>query len=131
MFFRRWILGVGFCAAALPGLAHAAVTEDNFQLRTTGDLVSLCGAAPTDAMGTAALNFCQGFGVGVYRVLEEEDKARRPPHLFCMPDPGPTRNEAVASFIAWAKANPDQLAQAPQDGIVAYLIKQYPCKRGR
>ena len=36
-------------------------------------------------MGTAALNFCHGFGVGVYRVLEELESARKV-HTFCMPD---------------------------------------------
>ena len=72
MFFRRWILGVGFCAAALPGLAHAAVTEDDFQLGPAASGLTVRRRADKDAMGTAALNFCQGFGVGVYRVLEEK-----------------------------------------------------------
>lgn len=129
MRMRTAILGFGLCAMALP--AYAAVTEESFQLRTTGDLVELCSASPSDPMGTAALNFCQGFGVGVYRVLQEAERARRSPHLFCVPGPGPTRNEAIASFVRWARANPDQMTRPPQDGVAAYLAAQYPCPRGR
>ena len=95
-------------------------------MRSTADLIDLCTAAPTDAMGTAALNFCHGFGVGVYRVLDEIERARKV-RTFCIPEPMPTRNDAVAGLIQWAKANPDQLSMPPQDGIAAYLSKQYPC----
>ena len=51
-------------------------------VRSTGDLIELCTAAPTDPMGTAALNFCHGFGVGVYRVLEEFESARKDSHVL-------------------------------------------------
>ena len=71
MLSRHWLIGVAVCASILPTAAGAAVTEATFQLATTADLVDLCTAAPSDPMGTAALNFCQGFAVGVYRVLEE------------------------------------------------------------
>lgn len=131
MSLRKWILGFVLCAAAVPGFAQAAVTEDSFQLRTVRDLVDLCSASPTEALGTAALNFCHGFGLGVYRVLHEGDMARRSGRLFCTPNPEPTRNEAVASFLQWAKANPGQLSLSPQDGIAAFLAKQYPCARGK
>jgi hypothetical protein len=116
------------CVAAYCTPGRAAVTQDTFMVRSTGDLIELCTVAPTDPMGTAALNFCHGFGVGVYRVLEEYESARKD-HMFCAPATMPTRNEALAGFVQWAKANPDQLSVSPQDGIVAYLTKQYPCAR--
>jgi hypothetical protein len=112
-----------YCA---PG--HAAVTQDSFLVNSTGDLVDLCTAAPSDPMGTAAVNFCHGFGVGVYRVLAELEMARKV-RTFCIPDPMPTRTEALASFVQWAKANADVLAMPPQDGLQAFLSKQYPCTR--
>jgi Rap1a immunity proteins len=123
---KRLFMMAALCLAAYCAPGRAAVTEDSFMLRSTGDLIDLCTATPSDPMGTAALNFCQGFGVGVYRVLEEVDGVRKL-RTFCMPDPVPTRNEALASFVQWAKANPDQLGTAPQDGIAAFLLKQYPC----
>ena len=76
---------------------RAAVTQDTFMVRSTGDLIELCTVAPSDPMGTAALNFCHGFGVGVYRVLEELESARKD-HMFCMPATMPTRNEALAEL---------------------------------
>jgi Rap1a immunity proteins len=117
---------VALCLVALPGAGQAAVSEDAFLMRSTSDLVALCTAAPSDPMGTAALNFCHGFGVGVYRVLEEIEMTRGN-HLFCMPATLPTRNESLASFIRWASSNPEALSTPPQDGIAMFLSKQYPC----
>jgi hypothetical protein len=127
---RHWQLSVtaAFYMIAYCVPSRAAVTEDTFVLRSTSDLVALCTAAPSDAMGTASLNFCQGFGVGVFRVLQEVESARKM-HTFCMPKPMPTRNEALASFVQWARTNPDELNTPPQDGILAFLVKQYPCAR--
>ena len=129
---KRWLTGAAICAALLPGAAGAAVTEATFQLGTTADLVELCTAAPTDPMGTAALNFCHGFAVGVYRVLEEENAAKRTGRLFCVPDSGrPSRTEAIADFVQWAKPTPGVLSEPPADGLTRYLVKKYPCPRGK
>jgi Rap1a immunity proteins len=97
-------------------------------VRSTGDLIQLCTAEPSDPMVTAALNFCHGFGVGVFRVLQEIESARKAP-TFCLPEPMPTRNESLKNFVQWGKTNPDELALPPQDGIQAFLVKQYPCPR--
>jgi hypothetical protein len=117
---------VALCLMVLSGASRAAVSEDTFLMRSTNDFVELCTAAPSDPMGTAALNFCHGFGVGVYRVLEEMEMTRGT-HLFCMPATPPTRNEALASFIRWARSTPEALSTPPQDGIATFLTKQYPC----
>ena len=101
--------------------------RDAFQLRNTGDLRELCSSTPSDPLFTPAQNFCQGFMVGVFRVLQEEDMALRSRHLFCMPKAMPTRNEAIASFVQWARANPDQIGQPAVDGVARFLSQQYPC----
>ncbi|MEJ0015060.1 MAG: Rap1a/Tai family immunity protein [Acetobacteraceae bacterium] len=132
MLTRLLLAGVALCAASLPNAASAAVTESTFQLNTTSDLVDLCSAAPADPMGTAALNFCQGFALGVYRVLEEENAAKRIGKMFCIPETATqTRNEAIADFVQWAKTSPAVLAQRPANGIVAYLQTKFPCPRGK
>jgi len=119
------LLGALFVA---PGLARAAVTEDNFDLKTTADLVALCTADPAEPMGTAALNFCHGFGVGSYRVLMDVQTARKLPS-FCMPVPAPTRTDTITAFSAWAKANPARLSSPPEDSVFGFLVAQYPCPK--
>jgi hypothetical protein len=79
------IMGSVLCGVALPATGNAAVSEDAFLVRTTGDLVELCEATSADTLYTAAINFCHGFSSGVYRVLEEENMATAR-HMFCMPD---------------------------------------------
>lgn len=115
---------------AAPGLARANLTQDSFLLRNTTDLVDMCSATQSDPLFTAAVNFCQGFLVGVFRVLHEEDMARQSRRLFCLPEPVPTRNQGIASFVQWAKANPGQMNLQPADSIASFLSQQYPCPRG-
>jgi Rap1a immunity proteins len=131
MQMKYWLPAAALCAAAATGTGRAAVTEDNFLARTTGDLVELCSAAQPDPLFTAATNFCHGFALGVFRVLEVEDMARRSRHLFCLPNPPPTRSEGIASFVQWAKANPKEMSQPAADGIATFLSRQFPCPRGR
>ncbi len=131
MLFTRWLPLLALGITVSTASAEAAVTEDSFLVRNSGDLLDLCSAAPADAMYTAATNFCHGFALGVFRVLQEEDAAHPSHHLFCLPDPQPTRNEGIASFVQWGKANPNRMAQPATDGIATFLSQQYPCRRGR
>ncbi len=127
-------LSLSFClltslAILAPGMSRAAVTAANFQLRNTADLVALCSATSSDPMATAAVHFCEGFGVGVTRVLQQEDAAdpsRRP--MFCLPS-NMTRNQGVAEFVRWANADPSRLAMPATDGVAAFLAAQFPCAR--
>ena len=129
---ERRLVVLGACAALiLPAAAGAAVTEENFHLRTTGDLAALCSADASDPLAAAAVNFCHGFGVGVYQVLREEAAARpQGPQLFCAPNPTPSRNSVVAAFVRWAGANPGEMGQPPAEGLVRFLAQQYPCRTG-
>jgi hypothetical protein len=132
MLTRHWLLAAAMFAAIWPTAAGANVAETDFQVRTTADLVDLCTASPSEPMGTAALNFCHGFAIGVYRVLEEENAAKRIGRMFCIPDGAmPSRDEAIGSFVQWAKASPDVMSQRPADGVTGYLVQKYPCPRGK
>jgi len=131
MQFRSWTIVLGFGVIACIGSARASITEDSFLLRSTSDLVDVCSPTQADPMYTAAVNFCQGFAVGVFRVLQEEDAAKRSRHLFCAPNPAPTRNEGIAAFVQWAKADAGRMMQPPADGIAAFLADQYKCPRGQ
>jgi hypothetical protein len=107
----------------------APLTRDNFHVETTADLVALCSAPEADPMYTAGRNFCHGFAVGTYRAIVTEQAASKAKRkMFCIPANPPTRDQAIDSFVQWAGSRPKVLAGAPTDGIVEYLVEQYPCK---
>jgi hypothetical protein len=128
--FRLPVSSLGGALIALTassGAGRAALTEDNFISKTTGDLSALCSAAPTDKLYTAAVNFCYGFGAGVYGILAAAQQADPKLKLFCAP-PEVTRNEAVTAFIAWAGGKPERVSLPAVDGITKFLTETYPCK---
>ncbi len=131
MQLRRLAALVAICAAMSVGSARAAVSTDNFLLRNTGDLVNLCSAATTEPYYTAAVNFCHGFAVGVFRVLQAENAAHSSRRWFCLPQQVPSRSDAIAAFVQWAQADSRRLQQSPSDAIAAYLSQKYPCSGRR
>lgn len=112
-----------------PRTAHAAVTEDMFQLRNTSDLVSLCSAGQGDPLYVAAIHFCQGFGSGAYDVASGYQVARSRARLFCPPsvEHRPSRNTATAEFVQWAGAHSDLMALPVTDGLLRFFADRFPC----
>ncbi len=108
------------------GSVRAALTEADFHVQTARDLVALCSPAQSDPLATAAINFCQGFAVGVYQTLSEQQAAMRQ-KLFCTPQPMPSRNQAIADFVSWANANPSAMSEQPADAILHFLTVRSPC----
>lgn len=129
MRFERWITVVALALLA-PSVAFAA-TEANFNANTTGDLVELCGATPDNGLGTAAVNFCEGYLQGAVTVEMLNMAAFRGRKLFCLPDPPPTRAATMSEFATWARAMPDRMAQSPTDGLFRFLSERYPCPSSR
>ncbi|MGH7120273.1 MAG: Rap1a/Tai family immunity protein [Acetobacteraceae bacterium] len=129
---RTAILGAVFAAFVMSHHAHAAVTQDNFQLRNTADLAALCTAGPADPMAAAAVNFCDGFVIGVVRAMEKVDSAEAPRRgLFCLPANRPSRSAAIAEFVHWANADPSRLSMPAEDGLAMFLAATFPCPAGR
>lgn len=119
---------VFMAAVAASAQTAPASSESNFQVKTTDDLVRLCEAKPTDPTGIAALHFCQGFAVGAYQYHQITAAAENKHPLFCTPTPPPSRNEAIAGFITWARQNPGQLNTPPVEGMFRFLAQRYPCR---
>jgi hypothetical protein len=94
-------------------------------------LVELCTATPDNAIGTAAVNFCEGFAQGAILVEMQNMAAFRGPKLFCMPNPPPSRNGALSEFVNWARASPDRMAATSTDGLFRFLSERYPCPQSR
>ena len=115
-------------SAAAP--AGAAVTQDDFLVRTTAGLVSLCTAGPQDPMGSQALHFCHGYVAGVadqYQSMGAPRPGEPPP--YCLPQPRPTRSQAIELFVAWVKANPAEANAEAVDSLFRFARATWPCKR--
>jgi hypothetical protein len=106
-------------------------TEANFDAKSTGDLVELCSATPDNGLGTAAVNFCEGYLQGAITVEMLNMAAFRGPKLFCLPNPPPTRATTMSEFVSWARAAPGRMTQSPTDGLFGFLRERYPCPSSR
>jgi hypothetical protein len=112
-------------------LCTACRNRSGFQRRYYGRIGQPLHCAPDNAIGTAAVNFCEGFAQGAVLVEMQNMAAFRGPKLFCMPNPPPTRNEALSEFVQWARALPDRMATASTDGLFRFLNERYPCPQSR
>ena len=104
-----------------------AATTDNFMIRTTADLVALCEAQPGQDNYVAAIHFCEGFASGAYQyylaVAQHSPTAR----YVGPPDPAPSRDQAIAGFLAWTHANASAMSEPAVESLFRYLGATYPC----
>ena len=124
---RKWLRLIMMLGILLPGLASAAVTEEDFVVKTTRNLVNLCTASPQDPRYEEAINFCQGYMVGAYHYDIAEHSKDPKNALVCFPEPKPTRNEVLAMFITWAKAHPQFMTDMPVETQFRFLSEKWPC----
>jgi hypothetical protein len=110
-----------------PALAGAALTEDDFFVKNTQDLVDLCSAPESDPLQDASEHFCHGFISGAWQYHEAMANGPEGKRLVCPVEPYPTRNDIVAGFVTWANANPAHMAEPPVEALFRYLIQRAPC----
>ena len=111
----------------LPGWA-GAVSEKDFEVQTTQQLLNLCTASPGDPLYQQAVNFCHGYLVGAYKYYEAAHSGPNAPKLVCLPDPPPSRSNSIAMFIEWANARPQYWNEAPVETEFRFLTEKWPCK---
>ena len=128
---KALVAGAALALMALAGQAQAQMTPDDFTIRTTADLVKLCDTPENDKLHTAAVQFCLGYGSGVYQSWQLHQSGSRARPLFCAPGDPPPRADTMQKFIGWAKASPTVGAIAPAAGVLQYLMETYPCPAGR
>ena len=112
---------------AFPALA-GAVSEEDFKVETTGNLINLCTASPDDPLYPHAINFCHGYLVGAFHYYLTSIMGPKGVKLICPPDPPPSRNEAIHMFIDWAKAHPQYMNERPVETEFRFLMEKWPCK---
>ena len=112
---------------ATPGMARAVTAED-FQVRTTKELVDLCTVSPNDPLVKESIHFCHGYLVGAYNYYLAQASGPDSERLVCLPDPSPTRHQAISMFIEWVKAHPQYLNERPVETQFRFLVEKWPCK---
>jgi hypothetical protein len=121
----------GFLLAAVcmaPSLADA-VSEEDFKAKNTQAVLNLCTASPDDPAYSSAIHFCHGYLLGAYQYHIAENSGPEGNLLVCIPDPSPTRDEAVRMFIDWAKAHPQYMKETAAETEFRFLTEKWPCKR--
>ena len=128
MKFDKWLPMLALTAAMAPGIATATVSEQDFQVRTAGDLGKLCSTDSSDPNYAAAIHFCHGFGSGAYQTEQLYRAGSKARPLFCIPANSQlTRNEVMAAFAKWIAVKPQAAATAPAEGLFEYMMETYPC----
>ena len=124
---RAWILAPLVVATSLVASA-ADVTEEDFELLKTRNLLNLCAVSADDPRHAEAIHFCHGFMVGAYDYHHAAAGPENPP-LVCFPEETVTRNEAVEMFVAWLREHPQYMDERPVDTEFRFLVETWPCKR--
>jgi hypothetical protein len=107
----------------------AGVTEEDFKVRTTQQLMNLCTASANDPLAKEAIHFCHGYLIGAYAYYLAQTSGPDGKRLFCLPDPEPTRNEALVLFLKWVNARPQLKDQSPVETEFMFLSETWPCKK--
>ncbi|MFL5258046.1 MAG: Rap1a/Tai family immunity protein [Rhodopila sp.] len=111
--------GMAALAAGWP-LAQASASG-----MTTASLAEACANEGRDMAGATEVGYCRGFMTGAGQYDREIYQGRSA--IFCMPDPSPTFEAAQASFVAWARANPQFANELAVDGLMRWAAATYPC----
>jgi len=122
-FLLNWMIAV---VLVFPSLVGAA-SEEDFKVKTTENLIALCSATPDDPLYAQAVNFCHGYLVGAFHYYEASVAGPKGKPLVCLPDPRPSRNEAIALFIDWAKDHPQYWGENPVETEFRFLMEKWPC----
>ena len=119
---------IGATTLAATSARADAVTQDDFLVRTTRNLVALCSAAPNDPLHDAAIHFCHGYVVGAFHYNKAIEPSLGSARIVCLPDPPPSRDTGIQNFVAWANQNPQYMNEFPVDTVFRFASLRWPCR---
>jgi hypothetical protein len=125
--FATAVVTVFLSVSIVFSAAHAEVTEKNFRIDTTKDLVALCSVDASDPNAVAAIHMCHGYVMGLVhfhiligRALEGS--------VFCIDDAQrPSRDAAITKLVAWSRNHPEHDSKEAANGVVQWAADTYPC----
>lgn len=124
---HRILILIAAISFLLPSHAGANVSEENFKIDTTADLVALCGVSAEDPNAVAAIHMCHGYVMGLVHmhILLGRPLDGR---FFCVSDEErPTRDQFIASFVGWSQARPENQSEEAANGVLQWVADTYPC----
>ena len=125
---RKAILtAVAVAALVLPGPAQAEFTVEDFYVRSAQDLVDICSVVTDSKDYLAAVQFCRGFVSGAWQFHEAQANGPDGKRFACPPEPPPSRDQAIAMFVAWSGTHPDRMAEPGVEALFRFLTEKYPC----
>lgn len=113
----------------LSGMAQAAVTSQDFEVKTTQNLLNLCTASSEDPQAREAIHFCHGYLVGAFHFHQAQVAENSELKLVCFPEPKPSRDQAIDLFISWARKHPEYRNEMPVETEFRFLTEKWPCKK--
>jgi hypothetical protein len=125
----RILVRAAFVITLLKAGVAGATTAEDFQVKTTQDLLDLCTVSASDPQAQQAIHFCHGYLLGAFHYhLAESDGPDAAKRLACIPS-AITRNDAVAMFVEWVKAHPQYLKELPVETEFRFLTEKWPCAK--
>ena len=113
----------------IPGIANSAVTEEDFKVKKTKNLINLCTASTDDPHYKEAIHFCHGYLVGAYYYYAAQHGDEKANQLVCFPEPNPTRNAVIEKVVSWAQQHPEFMNEMPVETEFRALTELWPCKK--
>lgn len=101
-------------------------TLDDFQLRTSGDLLDICALDESHVSYWEARGFCLGFVAGGIHFHDAIAASDDFPRIAC-PVEGVTRSDVVEAFVAYARAHPEHLDERPMETVFRAVVDRWPC----
>jgi hypothetical protein len=112
----------------VPAMAEAgALSEEDFQAKTTQNILNLCTASPEDPLFAHAVNFCHGYLVGAFHYYLASVSGPEGKRFVCPPDPRPSRNETIRMFTEWVKMHPEFWNDPPVESEFRFLSEIWSC----
>jgi hypothetical protein len=122
------VFALGLALAPLTSWAQTdGYTLDDYQLRTSGDLLDICALDSSNSQYWEARGFCLGYFAGGIDLHEALAGANDFPRLAC-PGGRVTREEVVETFVTYAQAHPEYLGERPMDTVFRAVIDRWPCE---
>ena len=121
------VLALGVALAPWTSWAQTdGYSLDDYQLRTSGDLLDICALDDSHVNYWEACGFCLGFFAGGIHLHDALTTAEDFPRIAC-PGEGVTRSDVVATFVSYAEAHPEYLDERPMDTVFRAVIERWPC----